>query len=523
MSDTPKVLIIYIGKKQDSFDEMAAYFNNAQVLKSGYHFKKIETIEESIDIMLETPANAIFLDFSMLQSLDENYFKFLLLIKSFEQFSKTSIYGMFNDKSHLEKCITLYSVGLNYSYIRGNDLKQFLSNALYIITKNSLACLKYAKAEGFQLKAQCFVYSTLINLTSETITVDTDIKAIDDECAIDIRIFEDFKAVNFPMIEQEPGKTPLLGFYGTTYQIPFFGNLMEEESNTVYEDTYLNWLENHSDALPEVIPPMYFYTKNEDFVKEIFENKDIHLKYNIQVKMEFDNECQRISEKLPVLIVFDISDLPSYQNLTDLMTELSFWGENAPFVIIMGHKSASDALRKMYQYSKLISTTTKSSLKQILPIMGKVYSQVDLDKEERILRLNDPRAIARNILDIKITSFSENQITFITKVEIPFYAVLEFDIPINFHAVVVEPNNELAGSGKSFHYQAMLMNITEEDSSYLRTFVNHLLKSTPEKWEKNKEITLEQAPNRNQAQIETKNEEPKFLTNNNMKNKKSKL
>ncbi|MBT4792163.1 MAG: hypothetical protein HON90_11375, partial [Halobacteriovoraceae bacterium] len=184
--------------------------------------------------------------------------------------------------------------------------------------------------------------------------------------------------------------------------------------------------------------------------------------------------------KAPI-IFYHITDNDSYTGLDNILNELSFTKDSyRPIIVSFNNPSKTQALQKAYNYEKILSTSSK-------PTLASLAKMITLLKEKDessafSFNKNDPKLVGHYNFDIKITSVTENEMSFSTPLEIPLYTIIKISLPIEMYLLVIPPFIKLSPKVDEFHYHSFIIGLNEYGSNYMRQYVNLFIRNTPKEW-----------------------------------------
>jgi hypothetical protein len=477
-----KRIIICIGLQHEIEHAMEVFFekvDNDLFEYSYIHFKNIQEYFSNIRES-ETPS-FIVMNFCEISNEEDIIHETINLLKGYTKFSSIPIIGIFDNAEAIEQSACLFGVGVNYAHILGNDSQQFLSNIYYISFEDDSYNKDYAIAKGYTIDftLQSLVY--LSSISEETLTFDSDITVKKDNIDAEIKLFDDFGTLSLPIIESFKGGKIFNTFFSDLLKIPFSSDW--DESEGLSTDTYETWFDMNKEDFSTRSNNILFFTKDLAIFSTTFEMLKSHKSITFTLREEFNSKDKEILKLKPQFIFYQIVTEEDYDKMDEFLTELSnFQPQYSPIVLLFNCNSSSTALQKLYNLKTLLSSPKIpdiENLNNMLTLLDKKSKKMN-----DYLFKNDSRVVSYYNLDIKVTSITENEITFQSYVEIPMYSIVKISIPISMYMVIIPPFRNLRPLPDGFHYQAFVMGISEQSSEYLRKYVNHLISHKPTTWEK---------------------------------------
>jgi hypothetical protein len=479
MIDSVKKYIYLIGSNHEVEHEVVTFFSKKKSKMINYEVRILKDIAEAIKEIFDFTPDLIILDFNEENFKESSRPSLLQLIHGYLPLSSIPIVCIFNSEKQCGAHEMLYGFGVSLMHVRGNDMEQFLSNCFYIAYEIEADNQKYAVAKNFNIDFQLESLAYISSFDMNSFSIDTDMDIKSESVIVQMDLYDEFPRLNCNIIESFAVGKYSQTFYHDKLEIPFASAWDEEGQDCLFQDTFESWADDYSeDFLTNTITVLHF-SKSKftlGLVSNISTNSNYTLRYSY---VRINKELFKLK---PQLIVFEMSDEDSYDELNELMSEITYTEKNFnSIILIYNHNSHSRALRSMYQYDKIIATNqtfNKASIESMISSL-----EVKSSHEQLQFKDNDIRRCLTYLFDVKITSFSENALTFKTKLEIPYYSVLKLQVPIKMYLLVIPSKINLSPHLDGFHYQAIICGVDASSSEYLRRYVNHLLGKEVDRWE----------------------------------------
>ncbi len=476
-----KRVILCIGVQVEIIHSMETFFSQVDKDFFEYEFIFYKDIEEYFLKIQETKVPSfIVMNFCELEQDNDSCHEIVSVFKGYSLFKSIPLIGIFDNAESINQNASLFGIGVNYAHILGNDPQQFLTNIYYISFEDESYNKDYAMAKGFTLesKAQLLVY--LSEIQEEALIYDSDISFKTDTISTQVNLFKDFNATDLPIIESFKGGKLFNTFNSDHLKIPFATG-WDESPTALAADTYESWIEMNKEDFSTRSNNILFFSKNRKILSPLNELLKEHKTINFTLREQFVSEDKEILKLNSQFIFFEITDEEDFDHMDELLNELSnLQPKYTPFIIIFNCDSASAALQKVYNLKTVLATPKKANLKNLNDMVSILESKSK--NINNYLFKNDQRVVSYYNLDVKMTSITENEVTFQSYTEIPMYTVLKLNIPIEMYLLVIPPFKKLRPLPDGFHYQCFVMGINEKNSEYLRKYVNRLISKKPTSW-----------------------------------------
>lgn len=406
-----------------------------------------------------------------------------LFFKKSESFKHIPFIALTN---HNDKFIVdfslLYRIGFSYVHIYGDSIKLLCSNLYYIIYEDESYSERWAMAKGFELKANVYHPALIKTFNEESVQILSDLQ-LKDYNDISMNFFNDFTPIGFDTLEGFKAKR-VEGEFEQSLFIKF-SDSWQTEGSPFFQDSLESWISlklESNEIQYDYSVNLQLYSSNTSFYTEHFKGLSCS---NTRHFHKFSKDHQFNEERSSDLIIYKINNKDELDDFEKMMIFLSEEYKYKPIVIVVNHPSFSEALQKLFNYEHLISckedTFNKLFIKMI-KILEKKKS--NFSSCYKASKLKDSY-LASLPIEVKITSLTENEITFKTETELPFYTNLKLDLPIpGLNITIVPPYFELSPNIHGFHYMGIINAVSETQRQNLRRIVSHFMANHP------KELTL---------------------------------
>lgn len=499
--DKKKRVIYYFGSQKELIEIFDEFFRKLNSEFFDLDLKNFSNRIEFIDSFCIRPPDLVIFDFCETDNIPREYCEIIRILKGINYLKRIAFAGVFKDKEQIEKFSSVVGLGVQYIFVKGEDTNQVLHNLYYIAYEDESHLPKYARAKKFELPYTLSSVAYIAEIGDSSITIDMEIETSDEKIKVETNLFQDFKATEFYVQSSYLYGTHFNTYHSQKVEIPFAGG-WDESDNSVSQDTYQTWFNLSKESFSASYSDVLIFSKNTELlapsINLAIENTNIRVIY----REDYDEKDKEVFKFDIGLLVFEITTEESYESFNKLVAEFTYKNTDNPILIVLNHRSTSEALRKLFNYEFLISYSKKLSVNQIQDLVkALVQKKLEKGKLHYKFKDDDPRGICGVKVAASITSITENDITFKTPVELPFYSVLTIDCPIKMYLLTIPQIVELSPNIHGYHYMALIMGISSEDSNYLRMYVNKLLKDPPKQWSY---IPIDQLHGKNAEDVKAK-------------------
>jgi hypothetical protein len=231
---------------------------------------------------------------------------------------------------------------------------------------------------------------------------------------------------------------------------------------------------------------------HREFIKVISQNKELHLElYNKSslLSLHLDSTIDlsshwpaEMNTRRPALIFFDSDTMEEDKIplIEEFITLIKSTIDYRPIIIISRTETAGPAFQKVFNYPMILSLPQPLEF-GIIANLAQTYLK---RKGSNLNSLNsyafknsDPRRAVDVVFSPVINKLTEHSIDLYSPLEIPFYSVLHFKIPLDFYATITPSKSPTEQRGNNFYYHCLIHGVDEKQVSRLRQFVNQLIYS----------------------------------------------
>ena len=473
-------IILYVGDQRDIFLLICSYFKERDDNFTTYDCRQVTSGQECLEVLESELDALVIMDFCEVEDPIQ-FMQPLTIFKRWKTKASVAVGGIFNNKKQIKESEVLFGLGLNYAYIKGGDDVQALNSLFYIAYEDASPCLDYALAKGFKLPFRPKSLGYISEFTTNSFLVDKDFKSLNEEVEMELDLFEDFTATKFSLADEYDMGARFNTLYSAHLQIEFASG-WEADENAMFEDTFTSWIGMNQDSFIEKKGSVLIYGKRRGLGILLSSMANEYPDIDFHLIEEFEEDNQEMIKIAPDLVFFQMEDEQSFHDLERMLIQMSYERVlNPSIVAVFGHPSSTDALRKLYGRGNLIATTY--DIDERLG-HGMVERMQAVKKGQDIFRFKtkDQRLKAYFPLDAQITSLTENEITFMTTEELPYYSVVKVSVPLDLYAVIVPSLKKLSPNIHGHHYMGLICGVESFEYNTLRKLVNHIIDNGIEEW-----------------------------------------
>jgi hypothetical protein len=478
--------IFFIGEKTEFFEQIEDKFIQGDISHFIYNFEYGGWNEFFLSLDFNTP-DILFIDFSAHHDEEKisGFINNIIRLKRAQELKQIPIFNIYENKDQVVNSEIINHVGINYHHVVGDDFNLFFGNIYYISFEDESNLLKLARALKMKLTMNVFHDCLIEGISGFQLRVSSDIIFEED---FKSKIRDNFEGRDLSLSIEEMQSNSNFSSCFNTYSLDLDlsegqWDSTEELEAEVCEEDYRSWFSNLKQD--QVISPgeqvvvQMFTTKPSKALTLVSEKTVPDVQINI---FKHFLEAEAGLTRPPDFIIFECD---SDESLDEADLLLSYYSneEKQPIVLLLNHPSKTAAIKKMYAYEKVLVYTDELNLIGFDQMIKMIKSSPGhKDDFELYANLNDALTLAYPV-EIMITSLTENELTFMTDIEIPFYSHLSLRIgELNVGLIVVPSYINLSPNVKGFHYISLIHRCSEADRQTLRGIVKKFVDQIPDSW-----------------------------------------
>ncbi len=332
-------------------------------------------------------------------------------------------------------------------------------------------------ARGIKASAQIKGIGFVSALILHALTIDTDIKTPVGEVELETHIFEDFKFKDFVALDsKKAGRHDAL--YSSIVQ-PKFASGWDEGEGLVFEDTFVTWIEENKESFRTEKATVLLYSNQLDLIVSLENTRLEHPHVSFIFRRLDCVDEEDFLESAPDLTIFvpDRENADHAREVEKGLLRLTRVMGDQRHCVFCVFNAAEDtkALQSRFQYENMLSIFSSISPDFFGELLKRLEKKHSSDPRSLGLCDFDPRAKANFPFDAIVTSITENEITFKTRQELPYYCVLNLETPTPVKLVTIPSLKPLSPFPDGHHYMAFICGADFEEQDYLRRFVNYAI------------------------------------------------
>lgn len=476
--------MILIFSTDDHFcDRMKAHYSNFPSM-SDIEISRKDFIEELVIEKLKNKRPyAVIFDFSMPPENLNLLFMRLNFLKKCPHYKSIPFVGLFSSKKDLEEKSYLFSLGLNYPFIKGSDEKILFSDIHYMAFESETPFSQFAKADLNNLVYEGKQISTIYGYTENSILVESDLFTTEDELR---KVTLDFSGEE-KTLEVRSQNNYELGITGTylfrsEYEVPFLGPWDEPTEDLILKDSYESWLEENDDLFKQKLGRALIVSiRPDDYL--LAGELTVLSNFDIYVASSFE-ETKLYLEAYKFDLIFYRLDLDEdtektencFENLYRLTNAVKNLGREESIFVVFNSKSRTEATRKALEYNQVMSVNDdldKERVCSLISVFENKGRKMGCETFCYAPFLNEATCFFH--IDMKISSITEHELTFYSEADLPMYSILKIDVPSDLYLIIVPPTHKLNINKTGNHYMAFIVGGEEADAELLRSFINRAI------------------------------------------------
>ncbi len=427
-----------------------------------------------------------------LSKVSTELYSFLLVIKSHTNLESTRIVAIFDNEDNLFQFSDIYSFGVDFGFLESEEEDKILADLGSLLNPNENTPLAYARAKNLNIPVSVKFLAKLTAFHRDCLSIESSLKlSANDFFEAQSFFNENFTLKYFQV--QKVDRSIARSFFSHTYDVKLIRKQSVIEEN--FSSSELNTSQSLVDKYFDTYTPVENYRNDRALI--IDSRVETHFTFAklLNEKNKFYKlvntleDIELVAKFRPEVISFQIEhnisdEFAKLANDTDafnkLISAIARIKDYDPVVIVFGERSRSEAYQKAYNYKKIIVHQHDFKIQYLdILIKGLQEHRVVHQRNSIFLCPPDRRSVFKIVKDIRLTSLSENLVTFTSEFEIPDFNTFMIDLPFNFYITVFPLGLELDSQKGLYHYHGLISNVSEEAKSELRQIVNHLIKESP--------------------------------------------
>lgn len=471
--------IVYIGD-DDELDEKIQKMND-KYLSEGYSFQKSLYEEgELIKLIVDNGANIVFVDFTTADLNTSQILNEILYIKRIERYKGVLFVAIINEVSYKDELAFLFSSGIQFSFVKGDELDEMFCDCLNIGLGENIKHQKYATAKGINKKLEIGACASYSYLTSEKIWVETDVNLEDEKVKIDFNLFDGVETKEFELASESKKSERFYMGERIDLNFPIANPWDNEIEDSIQQETIETWIQlNKIESIKKEVQVL-LVTDNLSIARDLYKfSMSGQMKLSISESFEVDKIKNQIIDNQFSMIFIELKNEEEIDKLDDLFSVINSVDNYSPIVILSNTTTKSDAFSKVYDYETIMAYPTRlpnNAFEIMIESFLKKRGESAVSEDDCFtFAVGDPRRGTTILLDSMVTTMSEHEITFVSPVELPYFSVLNLKLPIECFLTVVPSIGELEYHSHGKHYIGIIHGISEKEKQKLRKFVNQMI------------------------------------------------
>ncbi len=395
--------------------------------------------------------------------------------------------GMWAKSQELMSQVQVFSSGVLYSFIKGGEWDKFLNDILYIGYDERLAFSRYARADNLKLGLHVESCASISRTIYDGILVDADFVPSKENVKVSQSIFPSLPVADFKLLGHREAGSVYPSPCSIELEWPFCGAWDEAGRACLMRDTFDTWSIFFKDEMDPRIGQMIVIGHRPDQLPE-YQAVTKGAPLIIEYRAPIENIGEELAAKRPSVVILDLLSVDSPDLGMDKVTEcvsalraipdqvVKTASDFAPVILVFNCETRTEALQKVYGTTKIYASTSKLT-PHALSLFLKTFAAKFDNKEggERFFKAGDPKRAIGLQMQVRLTSFTEHEITFICPEKLPLFSVLRAELPFPVMLTIIPPLRELYHDPNGDHYMALIHGIEEKDLNELRKLVNQMI------------------------------------------------
>ncbi|MFP5387311.1 MAG: hypothetical protein ACLGHN_14635 [Bacteriovoracia bacterium] len=463
--------VIYFGKDDEFFTQLKDF--TATQLRRDFEVKNRDYRKgDLLQVGLELSPNIVFIDtpteggeleaeLSCYKQVPElKHTLFILLLKDSEEALSKAHYLI---------------LGVQLFFIKGNETEALFKDSFYLGLDEACGVSRFAKAKDLAINLTAGFTSSITGLKPDSMLIECDIR-LESPLLLNLPFMD-----NMPSLECEVVTSSSSGFLLPmleTYEVsfPFPGPWDEVRPESLQPETIETFLDLKKEEFDKRKDSVFIFSENTTVIHKQWENPSLFLDFRQEASEE---EVTRMDLKRPLIVFIEESEKIKFDVIYQLVASALKIQDYSPLFVILNTQSSTEALRKLFKYEKLISSSNpldpETFGQMLTKLEGKVLSNGLQQSGWSFLKKDDKCRMMSIESTVLLTSITEHEMTFVSEVEIPMFTIMQFSLPIPMYVTVVPPKYDLTKPRSGMHYEAIIHGLSEEELKKLRKIVNQMI------------------------------------------------
>ncbi len=478
--------IIYLGDhKQVSLDTEALKSTLKCRFKILNYDKEFQTLFTNI---ISFSPDVILIEIT---NVDSDLLSFLILLKSHSKLKSSRIIAIFPDKNNLDQYSDIYSFGVEYGFIAGEESNKIIGDIGIFLDSSKYKPTPYAQAKNLYIPANSQFLAKVSHLSEDDLFIETSLLLKENDCIEATLNFDESLSLKFFKVIQNSYFLPRSCFSSSAKLKILYEGDADLKSEVVgklsSKKDVINFLANIKPQSYLRNDPALIIDNRPDTLANLIYELNVNNRY-IKITNSYSDFEDQFSIFLPQIICFQM-DLETEDMAEDdclrvngpttfnlLIQKIKSISGYDPYILVFHEKSRNQAYRKAHSYEKIIVNKKSFELNYLSMIIDEFQKNHPVSGDVIYLKPPDPKTIIKIHKELIITSISENQLTFLYEGDLNTYSTFKLSDPLNIYVTII-PSDQVLESKKSHkHYLGLITNTSEEEKMELRKLVNLLIK-----------------------------------------------
>lgn len=417
----------------------------------------------------------VFVDFTETNKGYQFFWNKLSQAKQYSKYHSIPVVGIFKDKEQLSKLEMCLNYGVNYAYIKGNEMSIAINDVFYF------AFGEYSRKQTFAK-----VNFKPLPYTGKALALLTKINEEEVEFVSDIELSSEATLVNLPM-EQSPQNLSIIekkecpvtadAMYSYRAKFNYPGPWDEIKEGIVQMDTVMTYIENHKVNFTKEKLSVYIVSNYRNVIFQLLKNDT---KYNFNTVLDHKFNLNKVKAGRPSVICLNCqNDDEDEQLMAEFFAQIKDIEDYNPVVVMFNNQKSPEDIKALYSYDLVLSYPSAMDFETMIKLLEVFMKKTQLRTPadySGFYKSYDPDRKVDILVPMEVTSLTEHEITFYSQMELPMFTTLKLDVPVEAKIIIVPTTTKLYNSEqRGTHYMGFIHGVTLKESNELRKFVNYAI------------------------------------------------